>query len=92
MTLQKEVADAGIRVQSLCPGYTRSEFHDRDAMSAFDRGMVPDDDWMDAPSVVSASLAALDSGPVVLIPGEGNRESARKGIARALSKLEPQQA
>ncbi len=87
-SLQKEVADAGIRVQSLCPGYTMSEFHDRDAMSAFDRQMVPAEEWMNAPEVVAASLAALEGGPVVLVPGEGNRESARKGVARALSKLE----
>ncbi|MEE4190968.1 MAG: SDR family NAD(P)-dependent oxidoreductase [Halieaceae bacterium] len=86
-SLQKEVADAGIRVQSLCPGYTFSEFHDRDAMSAFDRQMVPEEEWMDAPAVVAASLAALEDGPVVLVPGEGNRESARKGVSRALSKL-----
>ncbi|MDJ0877346.1 MAG: SDR family NAD(P)-dependent oxidoreductase [Halieaceae bacterium] len=86
-SLQKEVADAGIRVQSLCPGYTMSEFHDRDAMAAFDRDMVPGDEWMDAPEVVTASLEALEGGPVILVPGEGNRESARKGVARALSKL-----
>ncbi len=87
-SLQKEVADAGIRVQSLCPGYTMSEFHDREAMSEFDRQMVPAEEWMDAPEVVAASLAALEGGPVVLVPGDGNRESARKGVARALSKLE----
>ncbi len=86
-SLQKELADSGIRVQSLCPGYTRSEFHDREEMAAFDRAMVPDEEWMDAPSVVAASLAALDGGPVVFVPGEGNVESARKGLSRALGKL-----
>ncbi len=87
-SLQKEVADAGIRVQSLCPGYTMSEFHDREAMSAFDRQWVPQEEWMEAPEVVAASLAALEGGPVVLVPGEGNRDSARKGVARALAKLD----
>ncbi len=87
-SLQKEVADTGIRVQSLCPGYTFSEFHDRDAMDGFDRQNVPEEEWMDAPAVVAASLAGLESGPVVLVPGDGNRDSARKGVARALAKLD----
>ncbi len=86
-SLAKELADSGIRVQSLCPGYTRSEFHDRDDMAAFDRAMVPAEEWMDAAAVVSESLSALDGGPVVLVPGEVNIESARKGIQRALNKL-----
>jgi hypothetical protein len=42
---------------------------------------------MDAAEVVAASLAALDGGPVVVVPGAGNLENARKGIQRALDKL-----
>ncbi len=86
-SLQKELAGDGIRVQSLCPGYTRSEFHDREAMAGFDRGMVPEEEWMEAAEVVAASLAALEDGPVVVVPGSGNLESARKGVSRALDKL-----
>lgn len=87
-SLHKELSGDGIRVQSLCPGYTRSEFHDRDAMSAFDREQVPESEWMEAPEVVAASLEALDGGPVVLVPGEGNLDNARKGLQRALARLD----
>lgn len=87
-SLQKELSGDGIRVQSLCPGYTRSEFHDRDAMSAFDREQVPESEWMEAAEVVAASLQALDDGPVVLVPGAGNLDNARKGLQRALAKLD----
>ena len=86
-SLAKELADTGIHVQSLCPGYTRSEFHDREEMAAFDRAMVPDDQWMNAPELVAASLTALDGGPVVFVPGEANVELARRGIQRALKNM-----
>ncbi len=33
--LQLELVDTGIKVQSLCPGYTHSDFHGRDAMHGF---------------------------------------------------------
>ena len=56
-------------------------------MAGFDRAAVPEDQWMEASEVVSASLAALETGPVVLVPGEGNLASARKGLERALAKL-----
>ncbi len=85
--LHKELEDAGIPVQSLCPGYTRSEFHDRDSMGSFDRDWVPEEQWMDADAVVSASLAALGTGPVVLVPGEHNLETARSTLQRSLGKL-----
>jgi short-subunit dehydrogenase len=86
-SLQREVSDSGIRVQSLCPGYTHTEFHDRDPMSGFDKAMVPEGEWMDAAEVVAASLAALESGPVVFVPGDANRENARSRLLRAADQL-----
>ena len=86
-SLHQELADDGIPVQSLCPGYTRSEFHDRDAMADFDRTWVPDEAWMEAAEVVQQSLASLGQGPVVLVPGAHNLDSARKGLQRGLGKL-----
>lgn len=63
-----ECEPLGIRVQALCPGFTRTEFHDR---MAFDqRGRAPEWMWMDADAVVSTSLRQLEAnGPVVCIPG-----------------------
>ena len=65
--LAAEVAGTGVRVQALCPGFTRSEFHQR--MGA-DAGEIPGWMWMSATSVVDTSLAALERGwPVVCVPG-----------------------
>lgn len=67
--LAQEVKNHGVYVQALCPGFTHTEFHQRGQM---DKTRYPSWMWMDAASVVSASLAAIDRrGPVVVIPGAG---------------------
>jgi hypothetical protein len=80
--LQEEVAEHGIQVQSLCPGFTYSEFHDRQGVvqAGFRRDQVPDELWMEASDVVAESLAALDSGRVTLLTGEHNRAAAVDGL------------
>ena len=80
--LQAEVAGSGIKVQSLCPGFTRSEFHARDAMTEFDTGRVAAEQWMEAPQVVSASLAALENEAVIVVPGEVNRATVRGALEK----------
>ena len=55
-----------VRVQSLCPGFTLSEFHD--AMP-FDRKAIPSWLWTSADAVVDASLRGLDRGRLFVIPG-----------------------
>lgn len=87
--LQQEVADHGIKVQSLCPGFTYSEFHDRDGVAGagFRRDQVPDELWMDASEVVSASLDRLASGPVTVLPGEHNRAAARADLQAQIDDL-----
>jgi short-subunit dehydrogenase len=65
--LASELAGTGVKVQALCPGFTRSEFHQR--MNA-DVSQIPGWMWMSATKVVDASLAALQRGwPVVCVPG-----------------------
>ena len=65
--LAAELADTGVRVQALCPGFTRSEFHQRMGVDSRD---IPGWMWMSATSVVDTSLAALERGwPVVCVPG-----------------------
>ena len=75
-SLHAELADTGVRVQCLCPGYTRTEIHSRDTLSGFDVGRVPAPLWMEAEAVVAASLAALaqEAPPWLLVPGELNRQ------------------
>lgn len=73
-SLALEVADKGVYVQALCPGYTHTEFHARGGM---DKTRVPSSWWMRAERVVRDSLAALDRGqPVVVVPGFGYKSAA----------------
>ena len=87
-SLQLEVAQHGIKVQALCPGYTVTEFHD--AMGEFDRGSVPDRLWDSAEFVVTSSLNALSGDQVIVIPGRKNRmlvASSRSKLVRPMRKL-----
>jgi hypothetical protein len=56
-----------VRVQALCPGFTRTEFHERMGVA---RHSLPGARWLSAEFVVDRSLASLDrGGPVVCVPG-----------------------
>lgn len=87
--LQEEVAEHGIRVQSLCPGFTYSEFHDREGVTraGFRREQVPDELWMDAADVVAESLAALDADRVTVLTGDHNRVMAVEGLQAQIDAL-----
>lgn len=87
--LQAEVADQGIKVQSLCPGYTYSEFHDRTGIAdaGFTRDQVPPEMWMEASEVVKASLDALQSDQVIVIPGEHNQAMAHAELDALKQRL-----
>jgi uncharacterized protein len=66
--LAAELVRTGVKVQALCPGFTRSEFHDR--MKVTEGELPPSWMWMRADAVVDASLRALRRGrPVVCVPG-----------------------
>lgn len=87
VSLQAELAGSGISVQSLCPGYTRTEIHDIDAMDKFDKAMVPDEYWMEVGPVVRASLEGLSSEDVILIAGENNLALVKKVLKSQLESL-----
>jgi short-subunit dehydrogenase len=58
-------ADVNISVQALCPGFVRTEFHQRGEM---DVSGVPRWMWLKADKVVKASLKDLDKGKSVSVP------------------------
>ena len=65
--LGAELAGTGVQVQALCPGFTRTEFHQRIGPAAGDH---PDWMWLTADAVVRASLTQLDRrGQVICVPG-----------------------
>ena len=86
--LHIEVRNTRVRVQSLVPGFTMTEFHDHPQYAEFEiKKRVPAWLWMTADEVVSASLRALGENRVVCVPGLKNRllvAAGRSGLASAL--------
>jgi short-subunit dehydrogenase len=80
--LQLEVQADGIRVQCLCPGYTRSDFGDRGPMAKADASRVPDELWWAAEDIVAISLAQIESesGGVLCLPDESSRQLVRQAL------------
>jgi uncharacterized protein len=69
-SLHEELRGSGVRVQALCPGFTRTEFQER---AGIDTSRIPSFAWMSAAAVVDSSLAGLDRDDVLCVPGVGNR-------------------
>ena len=64
--LRPQVAGTGVRIMLLAPGFTRTEFHERAAMST---SSLPRFLWHDADAVVTRALRDLDRGVPVSVPG-----------------------
>lgn len=56
----------GVSVHAVCPGYVRTEFHDR---AGIDMAKSPSFMWLEVDDVVSQSLADIARGKVISIPG-----------------------
>ena len=65
--------DQGVRVMALCPGFTKTEFHQRMDVS---RSSAPGFLWLDAERVVREALADLDAGRSVSVPSRRYRAIA----------------
>jgi hypothetical protein len=69
--LSQEVASAGVHVTALCPGFTRSEFHDVTGTRAT-VSRLPAWMWMDAPTVARQGYEAVMQGVPVYVNGRVN--------------------
>ncbi len=87
--LEFELQSTGVRVQVLCPGFTRTGIYDGEELRPLHIAEhVPDWLWMSADQVVDASLSALARKMVVCVPGWRNRLlvlGGQLGLASVLS-------
>jgi hypothetical protein len=60
-----EYRSRGVTVMALCPGFTKTEFHERMDVS---RGSAPGFMWLDADELVASALSDFDKGKVFSIP------------------------
>lgn len=64
-SIAAECRDTGVTVTALCPGFTRTEFHDADVGT----DIVPGFLWQTADEVARAALEAFDRKRVYAVPG-----------------------
>lgn len=83
-SLQKDLAGKGVRVQTVLPGATATEFWDVAGYPAQKSASIT----MSAEDAVDAALAGLDSGELVTIPGlhDGDAWTRWEADRRELSK------
>ncbi len=65
-SMHAEVSKHGVNVSALCPGFTRTEFHQRAKMKM---DALPNFMWLDAECLVAKSWADAQAGKAVSIPG-----------------------
>jgi short-subunit dehydrogenase len=65
-SLHTELAATGVKISALCPGFTRTEFHQRGKMSM--KG-IPEFLWLDADRLVKQSWSDALKGKAVSVPG-----------------------
>lgn len=71
-----EYADRGVTVTCLCPGFTKTEFHERMEVS---RGSAPDFLWLDADDLVATALKDHAKGKAWSIPSPQYKVIATAG-------------
>jgi len=65
-SLNTELSGTKVKISALCPGFTRTEFHQRGRMSM--KGL-PQFMWLDADRVVAKSWSAAQKGKAISVPG-----------------------
>ncbi|MHB2209756.1 SDR family NAD(P)-dependent oxidoreductase [Methylobacterium sp. CM6257] len=88
---QKDLADKGVRVQTVLPGATATEFWDVASYAAQKTSSIT----MSAADLVDAALVGLDQGELVTIPGLQDvgdwtrREEDRRAISAKFNNAKP---
>ncbi|MDP9801156.1 short-subunit dehydrogenase [Arcanobacterium wilhelmae] len=90
-SLAIELQGSGVQVVTFMPGWVHTEFHARTGVS---NSSIPGFLWMDAPAVVAAALADVDSGRSLSIPSKRYKvlgflaqHAPRALVAKAVRKL-----
>ncbi len=65
-SLHAQLAPFGVTVTALCPGFVRTEFHER---AGLDMSRLPRFAWLDAKRLVDDCLADVERGRAVSVPG-----------------------
>ena len=65
-SLHTELRGTNVKVHALCPGFTRTEFHQRGRMKM---GAVPNSFWLTAENVVSDAWKSANAGKALSVPG-----------------------
>jgi len=82
-SLHQELVGTGVRVQALCPGFTRTDFQKTADIASMG---IPGFLWLSPEVVVEKSLRDLRDGRVISVPGWGYRALI------LISRLIPRQA
>ncbi|ONI87735.1 short-chain dehydrogenase [Saccharothrix sp. ALI-22-I] len=65
-SVRQQINGSGVHVMALCPGWVRTEFHQRSGM---DTAGIPGFLWLDATRLVTGALRDLRRGVAVSVPG-----------------------
>lgn len=77
----RDLGGSGVRLMALCPGFVRTEFHQRAGMGTDN---IPNWMWLDADKVVATALTDLARGRTVSIPDP--RYKALLGAAKLVPR------
>ncbi|MFC7307456.1 SDR family NAD(P)-dependent oxidoreductase [Streptomyces monticola] len=77
----KDLAGSGVRLMALCPGFVRTEFHERAGMGTDN---IPKWMWLDADKLVAGALSDLARGKSLSIPDP--RYKAMMGVVKVVPR------